>query len=160
MTSAICTPTALSCRCTWAVTNSPMKANCLRSGRTIERLFLSSWSRYGGSSAPAAHTYKKEKQAQTMSRKRHVNYYPLLFLDDANWLLICPCCSSHWRTDWNVLVTRQAAVTSPGKNCCSQTDFYGLKSNGNGTNIIKASWLKQILGNINLHGVNQASSHR
>lgn len=115
MTSAICTPTALSCRCTWAVTNSPMKANCLRSGRTIASLFLSSWSRYGGSSAPAAHTYKKEKQAQTMSRKRHVNYYPLLFLDDANWLLICPCCSSHWRTDWNVLVTRQAAVISPGK---------------------------------------------
>lgn len=71
-----------------------------------------------------AHT-KKEKHAQTMSRKRHFNYYPLLFLDDANWLLICPCCSSHRRTDWNVLVTRQAAVTSPGKNRCSQTHFYG-----------------------------------
>lgn len=106
----------------------------------------------------SSHIQKGE--AQTMSRKRHVNYYPLLFLDDANWLLICPCCSSHWRTDWNVLVTRQAAVTSPGKNCCSQTDFYGLKSNESGTNIIKSSWLKQILGNINLHGVNTASSHR
>lgn len=49
---------------------------------------------------------KKETHACTMNHKRHVNYYPLLFLDYANWLLICPCCSSHLRIDWNLWVTR------------------------------------------------------
>lgn len=45
-----------------------------------------------------------------MSHKRHINYDPLLFLDYANRLLICPCCSSYWRTVSNLLVTREAAV--------------------------------------------------
>lgn len=53
---------------------------------------------------------KKEKLARTMSHKRHINYDPLLFLDYANRLLICPCCSSHWRTDLNLLVTKEAPV--------------------------------------------------
>lgn len=112
MISAICTPTALSCRCMWAVTNSHMRANCLRSGRTIASLFLSSWSRYRGKAAPATHTYKKTKTcAHTKwAAWEHVNYYCyLLFLSYFwnmvvhNWLLICSCYSSRWSIDSNVL---------------------------------------------------------
>lgn len=57
----------------------------------------------------SSHIQKRRRNARTMSHKRHINYDPLLFLDYANWLLICPCCSFHWRTDLNLLVTREAA---------------------------------------------------
>lgn len=80
MISAICTPTALSCRCTWAVTNSHMRASCRRSGRTTASLFLSSWSRYGGGSFAhsSAHT-SKGRQNEMIEKKRTKKEHLFIF---------------------------------------------------------------------------------
>lgn len=78
MISAICTPTALSCRCTWAVTNSRMRASCRRSGRTTASLFLSSWSRYGGGSCAhrSARTSRgRPNEMTTKKEKEHLFIY-------------------------------------------------------------------------------------
>lgn len=46
MTSATCTQTALSCPSTWAVTSIPMRASCLKNGRTTGNPWSFLWSRY------------------------------------------------------------------------------------------------------------------
>lgn len=85
MISAICIPTALSCRCTWAVTNSHMRASCRRSGRTTASLFLSSWSRYGGGSCAHSSAHTSRGRQNEMIEKKKKNKKHLFIFSGYFW---------------------------------------------------------------------------